>query len=170
MKIKVIVDFDIFKTENPLRPIYKELGGNWVEIESDWKIFKSAIEQKKPELQKKDLENEISKIFTSMDGDIVSQKAIDDIKGKLKKASPWAYAKETGRAFIPSGEQTQAYERVQAKLKDIGLFVIETGELESFVKSVGGHGPKWITKVMTKNLKTDPELKPARNFIKRVIE
>ena len=55
----------------------------------------------------------------------------------LKKASAWAHAKEVGKPFVPSGQATQAYERMIVNLKSKGVHVVEVGELESFDKSVG---------------------------------
>jgi hypothetical protein len=43
------------------------------------------------------------------------------------------------------------------------------GQLESFIKSIGNHGPKWVNEVMLKDLKADPELEPAKAFVQRVI-
>ena len=85
----------------------------------------------------------------------------------MRKASAWSEAKEVGKAFIPSGNATQAFERVQVKFKEKGLLILEIGELEGFVKSVGNHGPKWVSEVLTKNLATDIELEPARQFVKQ---
>ena len=59
---------------------------------------------------------------------------------------------------------------MQVKLKDRGLLILEVGELESFVKSVGNHGPKWVNEVLSKNLKDDPELEVARQFVTQLIQ
>ena len=53
------------------------------------------------------------------------------------------------------------------KLKEAGLLVVEVGEVEGFVPSVGNHGPKWVYEVMSKDLKNDPELEAARQFTKQ---
>ena len=89
---------------------------------------------------------------------------------KLKKASAWTEAKALGKAYIPNGNGSQAFERLQRKFKDKGFFIVEQGELECFVKSVGNHGPKWVSVVLTKDLQTDPELEAARKFVKEIIE
>ncbi len=47
--------------------------------------------------------------------------------------------------------------------------ILEVGEVESFVKSVGNHGPKWVNEVLTKDLKNDPELEQARQFVKHLM-
>ena len=53
--------------------------------------------------------------------------------------------------------------------KKVGLLVVEVGELESFVKSVGNHGPKWVNEVLIKDIAVDPELNEARDFVKKLI-
>ena len=50
------------------------------------------------------------------------------------------------------------------------MLIVEIGQLESFVRSVGNHGPKWVNDVLGKDLKSDPELEDARKFIWQVIK
>jgi hypothetical protein len=166
--IKVIADFDLLNDTNPLREIYQETGGNWNEIEGDWRIVKSAIESKRPELETKELKEEIDQIFLTTPDKIFPKSKISPIQKALKKASAWSHAKEVGKSFIPSGDATKAFERLQSKLKEKGIFIVEVGELESFAKSVGNHGPKWVNDVLTKDLINDPELSEARRFISEV--
>jgi hypothetical protein len=49
-----------------------------------------------------------------------------------------------------------------------GLHVVEVGELEGYVRTEGGHGPKWVNAVLTRELATDPELEAARKFVQAV--
>ncbi|MEG4574138.1 AAA family ATPase [Microcoleus sp. N3A4] len=165
--MKVVSDFDILNDSNPLQNIYSELGGDWQDIEKDWKIVKNSIDQKRPELQTKELKKEIEEIFESATEQIFSKEKIKQIQKSLKKASPWAHAKEVGKPFIPNGEATQAFDRLQIKLKSIGLLVLEVGELEGFVKSIGNHGPKWVSEVLAKDLNNDPELEVAKKFVQQ---
>lgn len=163
--IKVVSDFDVLNDINPLKEMFEDLGGAWTDVEDDWKLVKTSIEQKRPELETKDLKIEIDKVFESTSERIFPKDKISEIQKTLKKASAWAHAKEVGKAFIPGGEPTKAFERIQTKFKEKGLFVLEVGELESFVKSSGNHGPKWVSEVLTKNLKTDTELEIAKKFV-----
>ncbi len=163
--IKVVSDFDVLNDINPLKEMFEELGGVWTDVENDWNIVKTSIEQKRPELETQDVKKEIDKVFQSTSDRIFSKDKILEIQKTLKKASAWAHAKEVGKAFIPSGDPTRAFERIQSKFKEKGLFILEVGELESFAKSLGNHGPKWVSEVLTKNLKTDSELETARQFV-----
>lgn len=168
--IKVVSDFDVLNDSNPLQSIYSELGGDWSDIEQDWRIVKSSIDQKRPELQTTELKKEIEEILASAQEQIFPKEKIKEIQKSLKKASAWAHAKEVGKPFIPNGGPTQAFDRLQFKLKAVGLLVLEVGELEGFVKSIGNHGPKWVSDVLSKNLKHDPELEIARQFVMQLSE
>ena len=35
-------------------------------------------------------------------------------------------------------------------LRANGIYIVPVGELEGFVKEVGGHGPDWVNKVLEK--------------------
>lgn len=167
--VRVIVDFDILNDTNPLKPIYEEFGGTWIDIEKDCRIIKDSIDKKRPELERDIIKTQIISILDKSDR-IVPKGAISEIEKILKKASPWSHAKEGGKSFVPSGDPTRAYERVQIELREKGLFIVEVGQLESFCKSIGNHGPKWVNDVMEKDLKTDKELEGARNFIQSVVD
>lgn len=163
--ISIVSDFDVLNDINPLKEMFEELGGVWTDVEDDWKLVKTSIDRKRPELEKDDLKKEIDKVFQSTSERIIHKDKISEIRKTLKRASAWAHAKEVGKAFIPNGDPTKAFERIQFKFKENGLFVVEVGELESFAPSVPNHGPKWVSDVLTKNLKTDPELDLARQFV-----
>lgn len=163
--IRVVSDFDVLNDVNPLKEMFEDLGGVWTDVEVDWKLVKTSIEHKRPELETQDLKREIDKVFQSTTERIFPKDKVSEIQKALKKASAWAHAKEAGKAFIPSGDPTKAFERLQSKFKEKGLFVLEVGELESFAKSLGNHGPKWVSEVLTKNLKNDTELDTARQFV-----
>jgi len=132
-------------------------------------LVKREIEQKRPEFLASDIKQEIDNIFQSTQDRILPKEQITQIQKSLKKASAWTEAKEMGKAFIPSGNATQAFERLQTKFKDYGLFILEVGELESFVKSVGNHGPKWVSEVLTKDLYSDKEFDVAKEFVSQVV-
>ena len=62
----------------------------------------------------------------------------------------------------------KACKRLLAKLRAAGLFVVDVGELERFVPSVGNKGPKWVNAVLERSLATDPELADARKFVQEL--
>lgn len=167
--MQVITDFDILNDERPLRDIIEALGGEWNKFKDDWKKIKIGIDGKRPELLKENLKLEIEKVFSSITETKLDKEKIMEISKLLKKASPWAEAKMNGKSFIPSGDASKAFIKLNTEARRIGLDILEIGELESFVKSVASHGPKWVNEVLKKDLVNDPELKEAREFVQRFI-
>ncbi len=55
---------------------------------------------------------------------------------------------------MPAGDASSSYHKLNKKLEEVGIFMVQEGELESFVKQVGGHGPDWTNTV----LETYPDL------------
>lgn len=167
--LTVVADFDLLSERNPLQDIITHLGGDWTEFESDWRLVKSSVDQKKPELETDDVKKEIAGVLARVDEPTFPRSAVGEIRGILRRTSAWSQAKQVGKSYIPSGDPTKAYDHLDKNLKALGLLVVDVGELEGFVRSVGGHGPTWVNRVLEKNLKRDSELEPARHFVARMV-
>jgi hypothetical protein len=167
--IAVVVDFDVLNAERPLRDIVEAAGGDWSTVASDWNEVRSAIESKKPELTAEEVKDGIQKVLTGIKEVAFPREAKDAIQKIFKRASPWATAKDVGKPFVPPGQATQALERLVVMLRSFGVHVVEVGEVEGFARSVGNHGPRWVNEALKKDLKTDPELDPARRFVERLL-
>lgn len=168
VKISVIMDFDILSDTNPLRVIFETAGGKWSEIEKLWKQVKCAIDGRRPELGTAEFKDSIKQKLEGITTASVQKSDIAEIQKLLKSASPWTMAKEAGKAFIPSGDATVAYETLSSRLKEKGLYIVEVGQLESFDKSVGNHGPKWVSEVLNKDLRNDSSFESAKSFMREV--
>jgi hypothetical protein len=165
--VVVVADFDILSEEEPLRRLFEALGGEWSEIASEWAEIKSAIASKKPELGSADVDTEIRVIMREVTDKYFPLEARNKIQKILRRTTPWAVAKNQGKTYVPSGQATQACDRLLQTCRTHRLFIVEVGELEGFVRSVGGHGPAWANAVLeTKNLADDSDLEAAREFVK----
>lgn len=167
--VAAVADFDVLSDENPLKSIVESLGGQWDEIQTDWRTTKAAIDQKKPDLSSKDVTDEIQAILSSVKDPTFPASAKTRIGEVLRRTSAWAHAKTLGKAFVPHGHAHLACDRLLLSLRRLGLHVVEVGELECFAKSVGGHGPTWVDAVLQRPIATDPELESARQFVKRLV-
>jgi hypothetical protein len=167
--IAAVSDFDVLSAEQPLRDIYEALGGVWKDIEVDWRNVKSAIDGKKPELNTEEIRKDIQKELDAVKEPLLPKQVTQNIEKILHRSTPWAMAKQTGKAFVPPGQVTQSCERLLQRLRQAGLFVVDKGELESFARSIGGHGPAWVNGVVTKDLVNDPELEDARRFVAAIV-
>lgn len=163
--VRAVADFDVLSEEEPLKSITESLGIDWSEIQPDWRLVKSAVDRKKPDLNTDEVKKEIGELLSAVTTTTFPPKTKTDIQTVLKRSSPWAHAKLVGKAFVPSGDPSKACERLLSKLRAGGLYVVEVGELEGYVRTEGGHGPKWVNAVLTRELATDPELEAARTFV-----
>jgi hypothetical protein len=168
--VAAVVDFDVLRSEQPLRDIVEAAAGSWNAIEDDWKLVKASIESKKPELPTKEVGEEIGKVLNSVATPAFPDTASETIRRILRRSSPWAIAKNSGKTYIPSGDPTRAFDRLYKALNGYGVFIVDVGEVEMFVRSVGNHGPKWVNEVLKKNLISDPELAAARQFVAKLME
>lgn len=166
--VRAVADFDVLSEEQPLKSIADSLGINWAEIQDDWRIVKSAVDSKKPDLNADDVKKEISTLLSTISTPTFPPKTKSDIQTILKRSSPWAHAKLVGKAFVPSGDPSKACERLLARLRTGGLFIVEVGELEGYARTEGGHGPKWVNAVLARDLAIDPELEAARKFVRDI--
>jgi hypothetical protein len=62
-----------------------------------------------------------------------------------------------------------AMKALLARFRQIGLFVVECGEIERFLPTVSGHGPRWVAEALRRDLANDPELEAARGFVQSLV-
>lgn len=99
----------------------------------------------------------INQILDNSANVYLSSKEIKNIREEISTTSKWDNLKSAGTMALPAGNATASYETIDQLLKSVGIYIVPVGELECFVKEVGGHGPEWVNKV----LETYPDLDDA---------
>jgi len=164
----VIQDFDALRDEASLKRTAESLSIPWPSCEAKLRRVCSAIEQKGPALLKNQVRERIGAILDRLTSDRLDQDTTDEIKRALRASSPWGEAKRLGTRWLPQGEIRSTCSELLDLLRTDGLFIVELGQLESFVPSVGGHGPGWVASALQKDLLSDSELADARGFGERL--
>ena len=170
VKVDVIVDMDILGNLQKFESIVEALGGEWSTIKALANTVKSTIEDQSPPLNSTQMKQYIEGVLAEIPiaGAFPEDKE-EEIRSLFRRKSPWQAIKRAGSAAIPSGQATAAFEELNGLCKDIGLWIVPEGELESFCRQVGGHGPKWVNTVFsTYNLSDSAELKNARDFVREI--
>ena len=162
--VRAVADFDVLSADQPLRAIVEALGHDWSFFEQDWRIVKSAVDGKRPDLNTTDVKKELERVLSGVNSTVLPEKSREELQSLIKRSSAWSNAKLVGKSFVPSGDAAKACERLLSSLRQAGLHVVEVGELEGFARTEGGHGPKWVNAVLARNLSSDQELEPARQF------
>jgi len=91
-----------------------------------------------------------------------------EVINALKQGKPWGEVKKYGVRAIPNGDAQRDYSSLRNMLEDIGIFVVPVGEIENFCPSVGSHGPKFVTKLLSTISLGDSSLEELRLFVTRV--
>jgi hypothetical protein len=164
-----VVDFDALRDKRSLQTLVEAFAISWTDVERDWTQVKTAIEQRRPELDSEDVKKDLRAILDGVTTARFPDAATEEIEKLLKRASAWFRVKDAGIAFVPSGEPMQACRCLLDKLMSHGLFVLEVGELERFCSSVGRHGPQWVNQVLQRDLVNDTELERAREFARTIL-
>ena len=168
--VDVVADIDILNDTAAFGRVVESIGGDLTAVLPPAKAVKKAIDEQKPQLTVGEIRDEISKELRRelSDGESAKllRKSIDAI---FRKISPWGAVKQAGEAALPAGQATQQFQELQKLCKGMGLWIVPVGELEGFLRSVGGHGPRWVQQVIEeRDLATDPDLERARGFVREI--
>ena len=167
--VRAVADFDVLSADQPLRAIVEALGHDWSCFEQDWRVVKSAVDAKRPDLNTTDVKRELDQVLSAVNSTVLPEKSREELQSVIKRSSAWSNAKLVGKSFVPSGDPAKACERLLSSLRQAGLHVVEVGELEGFARTEGGHGPKWVNAVLARNLSFDQELEPAKQFALKLV-
>lgn len=147
--IKVVADMDMI---NDMQPYLKELA-EIVGVEFD-NAFNAAYNQLKATfnqetgVRKSEVEALLSEIVKNTKGDSLTAKAVDKIRSLTEKKSRIGRIKTEGKSAIRPGDATRGFEYIDKCLRAKGVFLVPVGELEGFVRQVGGHGSAWLGNLM----------------------
>lgn len=168
--VLVVADFDVLRERELLKSIVENLGGEWLSVESDWSVVKATLDS---DTRAPSAGYVTEKVKEYLDGVLTPTLQAEDterIRQLTRAESGWDKAKRSGKTAVPQGEATERLERLLTNLRNIGLFVVEVGEMERFVPEVGGHGPTWVTGVHERGLHADESLTAPREFVRSVAE
>lgn len=171
IQIKLIPDIDVLNDETVFKGIVEAFGIEWQSISSSYKIIVSNLHSRKEVINRDDFQEEVSRILNNSAEKELSKQEISDLNSALQVESKWEPLKKNGIAALPSGDATIAFDNLNQTLKEAGIYIVTVGELECFIKQVGGHGPDWTNNVLEKyaNL-NDAVYDEIKKFIKTVCD
>lgn len=168
--VSVIADIDVLSEDGVFRNLFEKLGGDWSDIQPNWKHVADAVVTQRPPLNATQVAGMIAAEIHGVGGTApFPQPKEVAIKRIFKTVSPWSALKQSGRSALPGGEATKHFDMLDAKCAGVGLWIVPVGEIEGFCRSIGSHGPGFVERVLEeRSLDTDPELKEAREFIAKI--
>lgn len=171
INVKLIPDIDVLNDENIFKEITKAFGIEWEGISKEYSIIVSNLHSDKEEIYRDDLKNSILNVLDGSREKTLSKTEIKKINAELRIESKWDALKKSGVAALPRGDATVAFDKLDCMLKKAGIYIVTVGELECFVKQVGGHGPDWTNKVLEAYPNLNDEIyNEIKKFMKMVCE
>ncbi|MDO4545804.1 MAG: AAA family ATPase [Bacillota bacterium] len=148
--VKLIPDIDILNDEAIFKNVIETFGIEWDSLRPDYNIIVSNLHSPVERINRNTAKAAIEQVFNSSTAHDLSTGEIEDIRNTIKTISKWDSIKKVGRAALPAGDSTDAFGRMDCVLKEHGIHIVPVGELENFVREVGGHGPSWVNAVLVK--------------------
>jgi hypothetical protein len=169
--VSVVADIDVLNDAGTFRSLLEALGGKWFDVERDWNTLNSAVIANRPPLNAEQVRSRIEIELKNVSGNQPFPKERErNIKTIFKSLSPWDQVKRLGKAGFDRGAPTTTFERLAATCGKVGLWIVAVGEIEGFCRSIEArHGPDFTEKVLSqRNLEVDPELREAREFVRKI--
>lgn len=172
--VVAVADFDIFRQTGQFKAVLDALNAPYEAFKDDLQSVRDAVERiganRIPDAKQKviDIMNSVPDDAETFSAGIKKQ-----VNSALKPSQGWDLAKNSGLSLF-NGKDRVAAERLLNELAKIGLYVVPSGELESFVPQETEDKDRWVRKVLEDygdKLSNEPALGPARifvsNFMKR---
>lgn len=150
INVKLIPDIDVLNDEKVFREIIEAFGCVWDDVKNDYNIVISNLHSDKEKIDRSTAKANIDRILDGRRDRYLSEKEVKSIQNEVKVVSKWKSIKTGGVAALPAGDATNAFKRLDNALRAVGIYVVPEGELECFIKEVGGHGPEWSNSVLEK--------------------
>lgn len=169
VKFKIIPDLDILNDEGLFKTLFETCGGNWNDIKSKYNTIVNGVKSLDRPTLLQDQKDRLEEIFSKFEKEKIKElnkKQLDELRSVIHERKGWSLIKKSGISVLPNGEAQNAIVTLNQKMEEVGIHMIMVGELENFVRTVGGHGPKWVEKVVEQNPDLNsPIYENAKQFI-----
>jgi hypothetical protein len=163
--VKAVFDIDFLSDKTLVRSAIEAFGGTWGDIEHHWVRVDAAVRKGNKPKTSLEIGEDIKQIINDMDTDDLPRQKI---VSAMKQNSSWNLVKSFGESAIPKGEIRSEYRSLVSKLQNVGIYIVPVGEIENFCPDIGGHGPKFVTNLLSSLPLGSPELNSLREFVKLV--
>jgi len=165
VSVKAVFDIDFLSEQALVQSTVEAFGGSWTDIKEQWSRLDAAVRKGIKPKTAPEIKAEITKLLKEANEDDLP---IGDVKEALKQTKPWHKVKRYGTIAIPAGDAQQSFNKLREQLEELGIYLVEVGEIENFCPEIGSHGPKFVTKLLSTIPLSDPRLANLRDFVEHV--
>lgn len=146
--VKLIADIDVLNDQTVFKSIVESFGIDWTIVQSNYNKIVNNLHSPKEKINRIDAKLKINQILDISQTQNLSTKEIKDIRNIISTISKWDSIKLGGINSIPAGDATAGFKQLNNILQENGIYIVPVGELECFIKDIGGHGPEWTNRVL----------------------
>lgn len=158
ISVKLIPDIDVLNDQEVFKGIVQAFGIDFGTMQTDYNNIVSNLHSRKEKINRNSAKAAITQVLDSSSNTELSPREIRDIREVISTISKWEAVKTAGVTAIPSGNATASFRSMDQILQNSGIYIVPVGELECFVKEVGGHGPEWVNNVLERYPNLDDDV------------
>lgn len=162
--VKAVFDFDLIGDKGIFRKAIEAFGGQWSEFEARWSQVEKAVLQITPPSAQQ-IKDQVRALLDGVEAEVLPRQKVDEL---FRSRSAWADIKRYGIEGIPKGDARKECEMIVKQLAVLGIYLVPKGEIESFCPAVGGHGPRFVSRVLAEIPLDDEQLHELRVFTRKV--
>lgn len=167
--VAVIADFDILRQKSQMESVIRALDGDFSSMETLYNVAIAALNNLPP---LKDINSFIatteSTIRNIKDRNAISAEDRKTLYQVLDESKSWSEAKKYGITKL-SGGAYNACEELLEKCAALGLFIVPTGELESWWRGGSASKSEWSNMALEKFYQNPLLFRDAIDFTTRII-
>ena len=163
--VKSVFDIDLLSEEYLVKKAVEAFGGHWDEVRPYWARLDAAIRQNVQCKTIPEIKDAITTMLNESGDKCLPRSKVMEI---MKQNKPWRVVKQYGVAAIPRDQAQSDYAAVKDRLEEVGIYLVPVGEIENFCRELGGHGSKFVTKLLSEKDIGDEDLSELREFVERV--
>ena len=164
--VTTIVDIDILNDEAIFKGIVEAYGIDYNSIKPDYNKIVCNLRSPKENVDRITARSIINQVLDGANSKYLSSAEIEAVREAVSTISKWKELKSSGIYALKQGDSASSFRKIDKLLKEYGVYIVPVGELECFIKEVGGHGPEWVNKVLVEYTNLDDEVyKSITEFI-----
>lgn len=147
VSMRVVADLDLLREKNEAKSLLESCGGLWDVIDADYNLFSAALKDDKNTISKDELKKFFLNLVDSTNREEYDKDALKELKSQLSIEHKWKALKERGVDALPKKAQ-EHFMKINAVFIANNIYLVPKGQLEGFVPTIKGHGPRWVTSVL----------------------
>lgn len=154
--VVVVPDIDLLNDKSKTRALVEAMGGDWNSIEYSYDIATEAFRQPRQEITNVQVLKAVTDTLRPIAGDKYDYQTKEAVRVAMRiNPSPWEELKRHGiDAF--RGLARQEATKMVSQLRELGIVIVEKGELENLAPSVlSRKGKHWISEALEKEAYRD---------------